>query len=77
MTRLYAEAERRVQKCNAVRDMARVVEGYGPRIEGLLAELGKAMSGYMHNINAVYRNSWSVRERATSPRRRPIPLCAP
>lgn len=57
---VYAEAERRVQKCNAVRDMARVVEGYGPRIEGLLAELGKAVSGYMRDINAVYRNSWSV-----------------
>lgn len=57
---VYAEAERRVQKCNAVRDMARVAEGYGPRIEGLLAELGKAVSGYMHDINAVYRNSWSV-----------------
>ncbi|MCA8435357.1 hypothetical protein [Burkholderia seminalis] len=57
---LYAEAERRVQQCNAVRDMARVVEGYGPRIEGLLVDLGKAVSGYMHDINVVYRRSWSV-----------------
>lgn len=57
---VYAEAERRVQQCNAVRDMARAVEGYGPKIEGLLAELGKAVSGYLHDINVVHRKSWPV-----------------
>lgn len=57
---VYAEAERRRLQCKAVRDMARAVETYGPRIEGLLVELGKAVSGYMHDINVVYRKSWSV-----------------
>lgn len=56
----YAVAERRVQQCKAVRDDARNVEGYGPRIEGLLAELGTAVSGYLHDINVVFRKSLPV-----------------
>lgn len=57
---VYAEAERRVQQCKEIRDAARAVEAYGPRIEGLLAELGKAVSGYLHDINVIYQKSWPV-----------------
>lgn len=57
---VYAEAERRVQQCNAVREDARRIEVYGPRIESLLAELGKAVSGYLHDVNAIHRKSWPV-----------------
>ncbi|WP_143037105.1 hypothetical protein [Paraburkholderia tuberum] len=57
---VYAEAERRVLQCQAVRDAARRVEAYGPKIEGLLTDLGKAVSGYLHDVNVVYRKAWPV-----------------
>lgn len=53
-------AERRIEQCQAVRDDASKVAGYGLRIEALLKELGPLVSAYLRDVNVVYRKAWPV-----------------